>query len=354
MSHRLTSNMNNPNVGLLNYDVYNARMKRGKLPMTTNQPPQKIPPKNIRETASSKSKLTMHTSNQPMSRSKVNTNQPVRDRNILPQSQQSSNNMIRKDLYPNNGAMVEVTVKTQKNSANSQNKPMGQPVTHRNGTGETWSKVLKNQPNSDDLRPFHSFDPLRTIHFLSKELQLRLIQKMPCKSYNDHNKQVLTLILFAADYNILEMLEDMQHALERVPPDLLSVLRMQIEDKESSNSRSAMTSESEYIRPDTSEKCIQTSKSFTLIASEKLHKHIEESSVKIEAACTQMEAVCTKLKAEKLELETLLRKERDSVAKLREQLTTQDVVSRAKVNLKRINIDGCVIFMIDESITNYE
>lgn len=69
-------------------------------------------------------------------------------------------------------------------------------------------------------------------------------------------------------------------------------------------------------------KGVQTTKSVSLIASEKLQKHIEESSVKIEAACAQMGAVCTKLKLEKSELESSLNAEKQMVEKLREQLAT--------------------------------
>lgn len=128
------------------------------------------------------------------------------------------------------------------------------------------------------------------------------------------------------------MLEDMQHALNRIPPDLLGVLKTQgFNDMKESDTASGITSESEYLRPQLLDKGVQTSKSFTLIASEKLHKHIEESSVKIEAACTQMEAVCTKLKAEKLELESLLRSEKDLVCKLKEEMSSLEIMSRAKV-----------------------
>lgn len=333
MSHRLPINNNNTNVGLNNYDHFNTKIKRGKTQTSLN-PSQRMPLKNVRETVSSKSKLTMQTVNQPIPRNRINSNQMIRERNMLPPPPPPHHLVNNRNLYNgnNNGAMVEVTVKAQKNVANTQNRPVSHTSGNNNGTGETWARILK--ANTDEVRPFNNFDPLRTIHFLSKELQLKLIQKMPSEYFHIVIiNQLELLILFSiADYSVLEMLEDMQQALTRIPPDLLSALKQQmIESKESSNYRSGTTSDSEYVRPQTSEKCVQTSKSFTLIASEKLHKHIEESSVKIEAACTQMEAVCTKLKAEKLELEALLRKERDNIDKLRDQLTTQDVVSRAKV-----------------------
>lgn len=62
-----------------------------------------------------------------------------------------------------------------------------------------------------------------------------------------------------------------------------------------------------------------------------MHKHIEESSVKIEAACTQMETVCSKLKTEKSELETLLKIEKESVFKLREQISSLEMNNKIKV-----------------------
>lgn len=167
MSQRMPNNMNNnTNVGTINYDVYNPRLRKAKITVPPSRP---APVRNLKDTTSSKSKLTMHNNPvNPMVRNRGNINQ------LKPCTPLSPSNTVRKDVYPNNAPLVEVMVKTTKNPQAVQNK--------LNNQNEPWAKLLKPQPNIEDGRSFNNFDPLRTVHFLSKELQLKLIQKMPSKN----------------------------------------------------------------------------------------------------------------------------------------------------------------------------
>ena len=71
------------------------------------------------------------------------------------------------------------------------------------------------------------------------------------------------------------------------------------------------------------EKGIQTNKT-NYVEPERLHKHLEESSVRINEACKQMENICSRLKSEKEELEVLLKEERKTVACLRNKVNESE------------------------------
>lgn len=156
MSHRTSSNAN-PN---MHFDMVNMRLKKGKT--TTSVPSSKSTSasKHLRETASSKSKLTMQNANLPPTG--TFSRNGVRNNNLRIQQPPPGNG--RNPLY-------EMTVRTQKNAPN----PGQRPAT----ANEPWSRMLQTQSQSTDANSFNHFDPLRTVHFLSKELQFKLVQKMP-------------------------------------------------------------------------------------------------------------------------------------------------------------------------------
>lgn len=170
----MSQRASNSNIVMNNADIFNVKYKKSKIPNTTTGNNRMVPMRNSKE-ASSKSKLTMQTAHvAPM----VSRNKNMLINNPPPLQREKSaalspnTNLIRKETYQHNAATVEVTVKAQKNPTNQ-----GKPVLQ----SEPWGKVLKTQTPPNDSRPFNNFDPLRTVHFLSKELQLKLIQKMPSK-----------------------------------------------------------------------------------------------------------------------------------------------------------------------------
>lgn len=172
MSHRLSSNnMNKPNV--INYDALNARMRKGKM-STTIQPTARSTTvtRNVKDSGLSKSKLTLQNNNPPPRTPPPPMTRNNRTTNLLNvQHSQPAN-------YANAAKNPSIEVASKPRNV-QQNRPVSQPA----GTG-AWAKVLGAQSQAIDARTFNDFDPLRTIHFLSKELQLRLIQKMPSKCYS--------------------------------------------------------------------------------------------------------------------------------------------------------------------------
>ena len=81
--------------------------------------------------------------------------------------------IIRKEIYPADDAMVEVTVKTH----NARNMGRKSSVNCDLPVKDTWGKLLQTQTNSVEqiaTSSFKNFDPLRTLHFLTKELQSQI------------------------------------------------------------------------------------------------------------------------------------------------------------------------------------
>lgn len=52
-----------------------------------------------------------------------------------------------------------------------------------------------------------------------------------------------------ADFTVLQMLEEIQIALTRIPSDLLEILKCQINSDFKSSTDTARSSESEYVSP---------------------------------------------------------------------------------------------------------
>lgn len=76
--------------------------------------------------------------------------------------------------FTDDSALVQVTVKTTNPRQRSRST-----VANR----EPWGQLLKQQKSSDKVSVFNNFDPLRTLHFLAKELQFQLQALLPgtCK-----------------------------------------------------------------------------------------------------------------------------------------------------------------------------
>lgn len=173
MSQRTHGCVNNVNLDAMHCEAYGSRLqKKGR---TAPFPSTKGAPKYVHERSQSRSKLTVQ--NALLSKTKPNTllmrQQPLSN---TPSPPGSPISVIRKDIYPNNTALVQVSVKTQKSK--QQSRPNSLTRSH-----ETWAKLLKNQSSRDNISTFTMFDPLRTVHFLAKELQVKLLQRMPCKYF---------------------------------------------------------------------------------------------------------------------------------------------------------------------------
>lgn len=147
------------------------------------------------------------------------------------------------------------------------------------------------------------------------------------------------IVIFTDDRAVLQMVSEMQQALNRIPPEVASTVMLHSPRDEprkltsadgKSNKRNHLK-ENEHnaddkvivvVKPHMKEAACQTPRNN--YETEKLQKHLEESSAKIETACKQMEAVCTRLKSEKEELEIMLRAERETVKFLRKQMEEAD------------------------------
>lgn len=70
-------------------------------------------------------------------------------------------------------ALVQVTVKTTNPRQRSRST-----VANR----EPWGQLLRQQKSTDKVSIFSNFDPLRTLHFLAKELQFQLQAVLPGKT----------------------------------------------------------------------------------------------------------------------------------------------------------------------------
>lgn len=158
---------------------------------------------------------------------------------------------------------------------------------------EPWGQILKSERSTTDRSVFGSFDPLRTLHFLVKELQFQLKAVLP------------------ADTTVLQIVCDMYDALKRIPPEVASTVHLQ----QALDRLSSKCSKSSFDIPEklrsTSDKAIQTSLQF--YEDEKLHKIMMENTLKLEESCKQMETLCLNLKTEKEDLEKQLKFEKENV-----------------------------------------
>ncbi|XP_017768302.1 PREDICTED: uncharacterized protein LOC108556630 isoform X2 [Nicrophorus vespilloides] len=205
------------------------------------------------------------------------------------------------------GRMKQVRVETSKPE-----KPKTAPKMRANSIiaqGPTWSKILKPQASKENICTFTNFNPLRTIHFLTNELGSQLREELP------HNK------------NIHHMIMEMQQALCRIPEEVTAALQdSRVSGKHRMEMKPTKLGERDpfqnvytSVKPITS--CIATQTLPTLyLEPDKVHKHLESSTVKIEHACNQMESMCTKVKAEKMELESLLMREKETTKLYQKQL----------------------------------
>ncbi|KAF5272726.1 hypothetical protein FQA39_LY07753 [Lamprigera yunnana] len=213
--------------------------------------------------------------------------------------------LLRQELLSNNSALVEVTVRTHAGK-----KP-------HNDTRQPWKELLKSTKSHSN---FEGFDPLRTIHFLSKELHSKL-------------KNIST-----GDPQLLEMIASMQMAVDRVPPDVVSATtlpfqrskseirtyksKLIVDNDEPPEKLIQVIKPVEILQPKLVNRSSQTHKCLTITDSEMFQKKLEASTTKLEFSCKQMEKLCDQLKNEKENLDELLQLETQKVAHLKHQLET--------------------------------
>ncbi|GJQ83714.1 hypothetical protein Trydic_g20593 [Trypoxylus dichotomus] len=304
----------------VNCDTFTTRsQKRGKIESIVSRLCQPKRDHRERSVPRNQASTAMHI-NLPASKAKCGNARQVNDL----KSESTTPSVIHRELYTDNPALVEVTVKTHNANPRSQGNSR---ATSRSRSREPWSKLLKQRASSEQLPSFHTFDPLRTIHFLAKELHTKLVDS-------------------SSDRAVLQMVSEMQQALNRVPPEVASTVMLHPprDDPRKSSSvdkqmKKNLQRDNEQtvdekvivvVKPPSKEVSSQTPKNN--YEAEKLQKHLEESSAKIEAACKQMEAVCTRLKSEKEELEIMLRAERETVKFLRKQMEDCDVERNEQAN----------------------
>lgn len=150
----------------MNCDPYTGRIqKRGKTDSVVGRFGQQ---KTDRDRSISRNRpVTMIRNNLPLAKHKSAYSRQITDL----KSESAAPSVIHRELYTDNPALVEVTVKTHNANTRSQANSRS---TSRSRSREPWSKLLKPQTSSDHLPSFHNFDPLRTIHFLARELQSKL------------------------------------------------------------------------------------------------------------------------------------------------------------------------------------
>ncbi|KAJ8979668.1 hypothetical protein NQ317_006380 [Molorchus minor] len=167
---------------------------------------------------------------------------------------------------------------------------------------EPWGQLLKQHKSSEKVSVFSTFDPLRTLHFLAKELQHQIQAVLP------------------DDNSVNQMVTDMQYALKRVPPEVASMIHLQQAiDMLPKKSKDLEDDTSDRVRRITSEKSIQTDPLRETEEARKLQMVMEDSTMKLEISCRQMEALCEQLKNEKMSLQTQLEVERDSAEFLKKE-----------------------------------
>ncbi|KAF2880952.1 hypothetical protein ILUMI_25233 [Ignelater luminosus] len=286
-----------------------------------------------------------------------------------PQNTATSPNLIRKEL--DNSALVEVTVRTH-----TSKKPHNKNDLKSSTQQQPWGKLLNGRKGTENVSSFSDFDPLRTLHFLAKELQ----SKLKKNGLDDPHTQKIVL--------------DMQQALTRIPPELTSNIQLDEIDHNSmkqftnevrrkTKKKSLLNNEIETavsgiseqtgqkaslhfdledlilngfstenkhpirntmelpekllpaLKPTLVNRYSQTVSNGIVAESEIFQRQLAAGTKKLEKTCKDMESLCVQLKTEKEELELLLLAEKDTVKFLRKQIqdieTEKDEINSYKI-----------------------
>lgn len=158
---------------------------------------------------------------------------------------------------------------------------------------QPWASLLVSSRSVDSVSTFDGCDPLRTVHFLSKELS----SKLQCASFGDPH--------------VYDLILSMQHALNRVPTEVTSTSNIPLKQSQSeiNNYHKEIP---EKLPPEKTERGCQTK-------SPSFDRQLEVNTAKLQLNCEQIEKSYSILKKEKDHVENLLRLESERVASFRKQ-----------------------------------
>lgn len=239
----------------------------------------------------SRDKNVKHSCLGPINRTKLSAQSPKRCRS--PKSSLE---------YTDDGALVKVTVKTPNSRKRSPSYTADR---------ESWGQILKSQKGNDSLSIFSNFDPLRTLHFLIKELEYQLQELLPentCKT-------------------ILQMIVDMQAALKRIPPEVASTIHLQ--------QTTDITEKNKLVERETQTILINNPER------EDFKKKLQENLIVFETKCLQMENVSVKLRSEKEELEKQLSISKENIThyKIKAEELERETVNVLFPKIKSLELD---------------
>ncbi|XP_019870790.1 uncharacterized protein LOC109599270 isoform X2 [Aethina tumida] len=187
----------------------------------------------------------------------------------------------------------------------------------KKSNNETWANCLKNNKTKDPYG-FNKYDPLRLVHFLTKELKSHVQNILP------------------EDDCTRDMLGQLETALNRVPPEVATAIHLQqaIEFLPRSKSHSSINDE----KPEKLEKSkkLQCKSIQTLTDKEddNLHKMMVENTEKLEAQIKLLEETVEKLKQENEQKKNKLAVEKDNVAYYKGRLEELEKNHAETVNVK--------------------
>ncbi|CAH1107234.1 unnamed protein product [Psylliodes chrysocephalus] len=233
----------------------------------------------------------------------------VRQQNVSPTLTKNAKRNVMQ--YADDSALVEGSV-----------KPSNRQRSKSTADRECWSQMLKEHKGGDKFSVFGSFDPLRTLHFLSKELQLQLHTILP------------------DDDKVQGIVSDMQYALKRVPPEIASQVHL-LQGLEILQGKGKLPI-GKHIREEieTLDCGVQTVNIKTFENSEKLQKKMAEGTLKLESSCRQMEKICTDLKKEKNELEDELDEAKDEIELLKKKISKLEHENNEVLNPRINSLEG--------------
>lgn len=170
MAQRIRSCTNSTNLDTINCESYLSKLVKKDKPSTTTKllNTQKCP----RDRSSSNIKNGSSALVLP-SASNLKSRQTI-PRQTNTRLSNNPTNVVRKELISDNSALVEVTVRTH-----TSRRPHGSAGSRF--SNEPWGKLLKPTKSCEQYSNYDGFDPLRTLHFLMKELQSKLKTITPSK-----------------------------------------------------------------------------------------------------------------------------------------------------------------------------
>lgn len=175
----MSQKLRNTNTGALNFEVFMKPVKKREKPT-----PRTGPVKCQKDGSATAVRRSCERSTAGLTGNNANTKAKVVSTSTRPQNASKWANVAAKETNSEE-TLFEDTTKKKK--------------------GESWSTIFHKQAEKST---FSRFDPLRTLHFLSKELQLKVLSEYPGESH------------------IQQIVYDMLSALKRVPPEIASTVQL--------------------------------------------------------------------------------------------------------------------------------